>query len=155
MPIGSTLALIASLATIAGTGTTVGLELANQPGSPKPPSTTPTAQTPADQSAIQQQQKALISQQAPNVLSQTSGLTNPDYVAQISKLLSGTAGQSGSSGAAQQAIAQAFGLPPNLLGGGGSATTKSFTPAGTGGSTSGSNASTQPVALTDFVSQYF
>jgi len=145
---------IAAITGIAGTGVGLGLELSNQPGSPKPASVTPP--TPAQQSATQQQEKALISQQAPNVLSQTSGLTNPDYVAQISQLLSGTAGQSGSSGAAQQAIAQAFGLPPSIFSGTGGPTpaVSGFKPAGSGSNTTGSNASTQPVALADFVNQY-
>jgi hypothetical protein len=139
MPFGSTLAIIASIASLAGTGITVGETLANQPGSPKPPPTTPAAETPAQQTATQNQQKALINQQLPNILSETSGLANPDYVKQIAQLLSGTAGQSGSSGAASSAVERAFGLPAN------------FTPAGSPGS--GAN-SAAPVSLSDFVNNY-
>jgi len=152
MPIGTTLALIASLATIAGTGTELGLTLANQPGSPKP--VTPAAPTPAQNAATQLQQKALISQQLPNVISQTSGLANPEYAAEIAKLLSGTAGQPGSTGAAQQAIAAAFGLPATAFGGGGATPTAKFTPAGAAPNTSAATDPTSPVSLSEFVKQF-
>ncbi len=117
--------------------------------SPKPVPAS-TATTPAQQQLTQNQQKALINEQAPNVVSQTSGLTNPDYVAQISQLLSGTAGQSGAPGAAQDVIAKVFGLQGGAPSGGASG----FTPAGATASSSASASPTSPVSLSDFVNSF-
>ena len=148
-PLLAALPIIAAIGSLAGTGVGLGLELSNRPGSPKPPSTTttPAVQTPAEQSQQQAQQKALISQQTPNVLSATSGLANPAYVEQIASLLSGTAGQPGSTGAAQQAVGSAFGF--NSLPG----TPKSFTPSGGAGG-SGGGTSGAPNNLSDFVNSF-
>jgi len=151
-PVIALLPTIAAIAGLAGTGVGLGLELSNQPGSPKP--VTPAAPTPAQNAATQLQQKALISQQVPNVISQTSGLANPEYAAEIAKLLSGTAGQPGSTGAAQQAIAAAFGLPPTAFGGGGATPTAKFTPAGAAPNTSAAADPTSPVSLSEFVKQF-
>ena len=143
------LPLLAAAVAIAGTGTGVGLELANQPGKPKPPP----PPTPAALNTLQNQEKAAISAEAPNVISATSGLANPDYVAQISQLLAGTGGQTGSTGAAREAIASAFGLPMgDITSGAGGAGAKPFTPAGTG-STPNPNANA-PVNLSDFVERF-
>lgn len=145
-----TLSIIAAAATIAGTGTGLGLELANQPGKPKPPP----PPTPAQINTNQNAERAAISAQAPNVISATSGLANPDYVAQISQLLAGTGGQTGSTGAARQAIASAFGIPESSItsGTGGGGTTP-FTPAGAG--PPNPNSANEPVNLSDFVGRFF
>ena len=152
-PLIAALPIIAAVAGLAGTGVGLGLELSNQPGSPKP--VTPTAPTPAQNAVTQNQEKALIGQQLPNVLSQTSGLANPEYLAQMAQLLAGTAGSPGSTGAAQQAIAQAFGLPPGAFTGGGGATPASrFTPAGANPNTSAATDPTTPVSLSEFVKSF-
>lgn len=145
------LPLIAAAVTIGGTGTTVGLDIANSGGSKPAPIAPP---TPAVINAEQNQEKAVISQQAPNILAQTSGLANPDYVATISQLLSNTGGQTGSAGAAGDVIKQLFGLSagsPSPLGSGGS--TGSFTPASSAQG-SNPNAGSSPVNLSDFVNRF-
>jgi hypothetical protein len=147
MPFGTTLAIIASIAGLAGTGISVGETLANRPSAPKtPPATpaTPATQTPAQQSQQLATERGIISQQLPNILSETSGLANPGYVEQVATLLSGQGGAPGSTGAAQQAVNSAFGF--NQLPG----TPKSFTPAGAGGS-SGTNPVGADTGLSDFV----
>jgi hypothetical protein len=147
-PLLAALPAIAAIGGLAGTGVGLGLELSNQPGTPKPTPTPPP--TPAAITDTQNQEKALISQNAPNVLSQTSGLANPDYVAQISQLLAGTGGQTGSTGAARQIVQQLFGLPG--LPGAGSGT--QFTPAGaTSGATGPAPAATD-TKLSDFVNSF-
>jgi hypothetical protein len=153
-PLLAALPLIAAIGGLAGTGVGLGLELSNQPGSPAP--TTPNAgATAATNNANMQAEKAAISQQTPNVNAATSGLANPDYVAQIAQLLAGTAGNPGSQGAAQQSIAQAFGLPGGSGTGGttpGQGTsTSNFTPAGANPSPAAQN---NPVNLSDFVTRF-
>src|ERR1700690_1041705 len=120
-----------------------------QPSAPKPSTPTP-AQTAAQALEVQNSEKAAIGQQAPNIISSTSGLANPDYVAQISQLLSGTANSPGASGAAKSVIQQLFGLSG---GGGGTGGGGGFTPAGPA-STSNSAAPTNE-NLTDFANQFF
>jgi hypothetical protein len=147
-PVLAALPLIAAVASIAGTGVGLGLELSNSGGStpkPVPPS-------PATINQNQQAIKASIGQEAPNVISSTSGLANPDYVAQISQLLAGTGGQTGSTGAARQVAAQLFGLNSGSVNPSGAAPTPSFTPAGTG-QNPGPEASS-PVQLTDFIQRF-
>jgi hypothetical protein len=114
-----------------------------------------------------QQQAGAIGQQEPNVIAQTSGFTNPEFVAQISNLLAGTAGQPGATSAANMATNQTFGLNPAVarafglnapattaMGGGGGAATTPFTPAG---ATANNPAllPNSPTALSDFVDSYF
>ncbi len=154
MPIASTLALIGTIVGLGATGTELGMSLANRPGTPKTPTTpaAPAQQSQASQDATQNQQKALINQQLPDILSNTSGLVNPEYAKQMAELLSGTAGQSGATGAASSAVSSAFGLP-SFGGAGGKG---DFVPAGAGNANSGgsANASTNPVALSDFLNSY-
>jgi hypothetical protein len=140
------LPLIAAIVGIGASGFGIGETLANQPSGKPPAAPLPTA---AQISGQQQPEKAAIGQQAPNILSSTSGLVNPDYVAQISQLLAGTAGNTGSTGAARQVAQQLFGLP-GLPGAGGGA--QPSTPARTG-------ATTPPPAgadtkLSDFLNQF-
>ena len=142
---------LAAIVSIAATGTGLGLELSNQPSTPK--ATT----TPAGVSALQTQQtqnaeRAAVSQQLPNLLASTSGLANPEYLQSMVQLLAGTAGQAGSTGAAKNAIAQAFGLPAGALPAGTQGTSATnFTPAGT---SSSPNPSAAPVNLSDFAERF-
>lgn len=141
---------IAAATSIGATGVGLGLELSNQPGgAPKaaPP-------TPAVINAEQNQEKAAISQQAPNILAQTSGLANPDYIAQISQLLANTGGQTGSAGAAGQVVKQLFGLSggstsPATSGG----ATGNFTPASSSPTPNPAGANS-PVNLSDFLNRF-
>lgn len=149
----ATLTLIATIASLAGTGTSLGLSLANQPGKPKPPPVTPPGVTALQNTATQNAQRAAIGRETPNIIGATSGLANPEYVSSIAQILAGTAGQSGSSGAARDAIAKAFGLPSGTATPGAqNASTSNFTPAGTGAS--GETAPPGPTNLSDFVSQF-
>ena len=150
------LGIIAALASLAATGTELGMSLANRPSAPKP------QPAPAGVTALQNQQRtnaerSAISGQTPNVLSATSGLANPEYVAQISQLLAGTAGQPGSRGAADAIIRQVFGLPavpgagPGAVPAGTQGT--NFTPA----SASNANLTVPPPGgsgISDFVSSF-
>ena len=145
-PLVAALPVIAAVAGLAGTGVGLGLELSNQPGG----ATTPPP-TPAVINQEQQQEKAAISQQAPNILAQTSGLANPDYVAQLAQLLAGTGGQTGSQGAASQIASQLFGLSPGTPATPGAGS--SFTPAGTGTANNPAPANSQ-VQLSDFVNRF-
>lgn len=151
-----TLGVIAAITSIAGTGTGLGLQLANQPDSPKPPAaTTPAAPTPQQQAQTALQQKAAVSQQLPTIEGLTSGFANPEYYGQQGAIAAGVAGQPGGTGSAARAVEAAFGLPPGSLAGGGSnATPAKFTPAGTGTSSSGAFP-TGPADLSEFVSTFF
>jgi hypothetical protein len=135
---------LAAIVSIAGTGTGLGLELSGfgKPSTPKAPTTPPAVTALADQQKVNQE-KSAISSQVPNLLSETSGLANPDYIAQMAKLISGTGGP-GSDQAVKDIIASVFGFP---------STTPKFTPAGTGGDTSGAFAAT-PVQLSDFTNRF-
>ena len=152
-PLLAILPAIAAIGSLAGTGVGLGLELSNQPGSPAP--TTNAGVTAATNNANVNAERAAVAQQTPNVTSATSGLTSPDYVAQIAQLLAGTAGNPGSSGAAQQAINQAFGLgggtggttPPGVQG-----TSTSNLP--TAGSNPAPGAQSAPINLSEFVSRF-
>lgn len=85
---------------------TAGVGLADTiSGPPKPPGPpTPTPPT------IQQltQQRALVAQQAPNVVGATSGLANPAYDSLMAQILAGTLGQPGSTAAGAAATGQNF-----------------------------------------------
>lgn len=148
-----TIALISLIASLGFGGTELGLNLANRPSAPKAPGPTPGV-TALQNTATQNAEKAAIGQQVPNILASTSGLANPEYTSQIAQLLAGTAGASGSSGAAKSAVAKAFGLPEDTTGssGGQATSTSNFKPAGVGGSPTGGAG--EPVALSDFVSQF-
>jgi hypothetical protein len=156
-PLLAILPAIAAIGSLAGTGVGLGLELSNQPGKPKPPTITPP--TAAQLASTQNQEKSLISQNAPNVLEQTSGLANPDYVAQISQLLAGTGGQTGSTGAARDVVSRLFGLPtgpgasPGAVAPPATPGATNFTPAGTASAANPASAQT-PVALSDFVDRF-
>lgn len=148
-------ATIIGIIGLALSGATTGYSLANRPGTPKPASTVPPPGVTALQNtATQNAQKAAIGRETPNIIGETSGLANPEYVASIAQTLAGTAGQSGSSGAARDAIARAFGLPA----GGGTApgtqntATSNFVPAGTG--SSGEAPAPGQTNLSDFVTQF-
>lgn len=93
-PVLAVLPIIASIASIAGTGVGLGLELSNQPSSPKP--VTPTAAQTADTAnQTKQNQLASLSQQTPNIQAATGGSLSPDAWAQLSDILSGQAGSPG------------------------------------------------------------
>jgi hypothetical protein len=153
---------IAAIASLAATGIGLGETLSNQPGAPKPPTTTPTQPTPAQQTTNRQQLEAAAVQQDPTLLAETGGYANPGYLASQSSLLSGGAGQPGGylsalQGANQQfginpAVARAFGLPSGPISGTSAATTP-FTPAGAGSNNVGGP--TGPTALSDFVNAFF
>ena len=129
--------LIPFIVAAIGAGTTI-YGLTNQPSAPKVPAAPPAGVTALQNEQKQQAEKASIGQQVPNVLASTSGLANPEYVAQIAKVLAGETGP-GSSSAARSAVGAAFGLPP-------------FTPAGSGG---GGTGSTSPTSLSDFADTIF
>jgi hypothetical protein len=155
-PLLAILPAIAAIGSLAGTGVGLGLELSNSGGGGAKDTTTPNAGvTAATNNANLQAEKAAISSQTPNVNSATSGLANPDYVASIAQLLAGTAGNPGSSGAAKQAVAQAFGLPSGSGTAGttpGQATsTSNFTPAG---ANPNPNAEQAPANLSEFVQRF-
>jgi len=151
----ATLTLIATIASLAGTGTSLGLSLANQPSAPKAAPATPGV-TALQNAATVNAEKAAIGQQTPNVIGATSGLANPEYVAQISQLLAGTAGQPGSRGAASDAVAKAFGLPPGVIGGATppgrqASSTTNFKPAGVDANP---NPGAAPTNLSDFLTTF-
>jgi len=148
-PVIAALPIIAAVAGLAGTGVGLGLELSNSGGG----SSKPVPPTPAVINQNQQAIKASIGQEAPNIISSTSGLANPDYVAQIAQLLAGTGGETGSTGAARQVAAQLFGLNADSVNPSGAASTPSFTPAGTGQNPNSAE-SNSPVQLTDFINRF-
>lgn len=100
------LGIIASIGSLAGAGTSIGLAAANA-GSGTP--TTPATPTPTPPNAQQLlQQKAAVSQQEPNVVGATSGLASPSYDSLIAQILAGTVGQPGSNAAGASATGQSF-----------------------------------------------
>lgn len=149
-PLLALLPVIAGIDGLAATGIGLGETLSNQPGK-APATATPTGPTAAQQTATINAEKAAVSQQAPNVISDTSGLANPDYIKSITQLLAGTAGTTGSNGAATQAINSAFGLPGGGSPGTQNTSTSNFTPAGVNPNP---NAAAQPVQLSDFVNSF-
>lgn len=160
MPVLSTLATIA---TIVGAGVSVGAtgyELANQPGTPKPPITTPTAPTAAEAAQTAAAQKAAVGQQLPTIEGLTSGYANPGYYSQQGALAAGVAGQPGGESNAMAAVEKAFGFPPGTLtgiaGGGGGTTpsTAKFKPAGVSDTAQGAFP-TGTTDLSNFVNTFF
>lgn len=102
------LPVIAAIAGLAGTGISVGETLANSGGgAPSPTTPTTPAPTPPNAQALAQQ-KALVSQQTPNVVGATSGLASPGYDSLIAQILAGTLGQPGSTAAGNAATGQNF-----------------------------------------------
>lgn len=125
---------IGAASAIAGAGTTIGEAIANSGGgAPTPtPAAAPTATPPNTQALAQQ--RALVSQQTPNVVGATSGLASPSYDSLIAQILAGTVGQPGSTAA------------------GNAATGQNFTPA----NAQATNAAVQgqPIALSDFLNNF-
>lgn len=121
--------LVAAIASLAGTGIGLGETLANQPGSPKPPSL---ADTTASADKTKQSQIAALSQETPNIQAATGGSLSPDAWAQLAAILSGQAGNPG-IGASQQD------LVTKLLSGnsGGTVTAGNNAPGATPGTTGG------------------
>ena len=153
MPLISTLAAIAG---IASAGISGGLAIDNAVNAPSttPPNPSSTTPTPAQQQQQITQQKAAVSQELPSIEGLTSGYANPGYYAQQA---GSQAGVPQSSNTALQAVEQAFGFPPGTLssgaGGGGTAATKPYTPAGTGGASDGAFPNS-PVDLSNFVNSF-
>lgn len=119
------LPLLAGAGSLAGTG--IGIANAVS-GAPKPPA--PSLPTPPTTQALGQE-RALVSQQLPNVVGATSGLASPSYDSLIAQILAGVLGQPGAAAA------------------GASATGQNFSPA----NSQATNAAVQgtPVQLSDFV----
>ena len=98
--------IITAIAAAASTSL-AGYELANQPGSPKPPSsTTPAPLTATQGNAV----KASVGGQLPNLQALTGGSLSPETSAVLAQLASGTAGDPQTAGLTQQVINQFFGL---------------------------------------------
>ena len=132
-PLLAALPAIAAAVGIAGTGITTGLEVSGALGGGAPP--TPTAPTPTTPNQQQlMQQKALVSQEAPNVVGQTSGLASPSYDSIIAQILAGVTGQPGANAA------------------GAAATGQQFTPANNQPTNAAVNG--QPANLSDFVNSF-
>lgn len=131
MPV--TLALAGLLAGLAGTGASIGETIANSGGGGKTATPTTPTPTPPNAQALAQQ-RALVSQQTPNVVGATSGLASPSYDSLIAQILAGTVGQPGSTAA------------------GNAATGQNFTPA----NAQATNAAVQgqPIALSDFLNNF-
>jgi hypothetical protein len=146
------LPIIAAIAGLAGTGVGVGLDIADASGN-KTPATPATPATPTSTGPTQQQLsqlKSAISAQAPNVIGETSGLANPEYVAQMSQLLAGTSNSPGSTGQAQSVIQSLFGGAPQ---GPTPAQNQPFQATGTGTQT-GPPSVGAGAGLSDFVNQF-
>jgi hypothetical protein len=125
-------AWVATLGSVAGAGIS-GVEALSQGGGKDP---TGQAQIAAAKTAAAQptaigptqaQLAGAISPQSSNILEETSGLANQDYVASIAQIIAGTAGTPGSSGSANSVVRQLFGL---------GGPTPNFTPVGTTETTS-------------------
>jgi len=101
--------LIIPIITLATTGIGIGETLSNQPSAPKPASTTPTV-TPAQAIDTSKQQQNAEAAQFPNIQSLTGGSLSPEAKAQMSLILSGQAGQPGSSAASQDLLLRLFGI---------------------------------------------
>jgi hypothetical protein len=143
---------LAAIIGIAGTGASIGMginssidnsnfqnqQLAAQQAAAKNQSTV-TPPTPAGPSQGSLQQ--VIGQTANDLVSNTSGLANPDYYGTLAPIFSGQAGQTNTPSALSQVM-------KNLFGGSNSTTNQSFTPAGT---TPGPE--TGQINLSDFVYQ--
>jgi hypothetical protein len=92
------LPIIAAIGSLAGTGVGLGLELSNQPGTPKAAAPPTVAQTTPGADATKTAQEASIAEQFPNLQASTGGSLSPDAWIQLSQMISGTAGTPGVSG---------------------------------------------------------
>lgn len=112
MPIASTIATVAAIASLAGTGISVGETLANQPGSstPKPPTQ---AQNDTSAAATRKSQEASLSSQFPNLQAQVGGALSPDAYVQLAQILSGQAGQPGIGASSSDLITKLAGNNSN------------------------------------------
>jgi hypothetical protein len=99
--------LLAAIGGLAGAGTAIGSTVYNAVSQPGPQTPTTPAPTPPSTQTLDQQ-KALVSQQLPNVIGATSGLASPSYDSLISQILAGVSGQSGANAAGAAATGQAF-----------------------------------------------
>ena len=90
-----------------GAGTSIGLDLSNQPSSaPATTTPTPTAQTPATSTG----QKAAVANALPTLQFLTGGSVSPEYAAQWGGQQTGVNSDPQSAGNVQAAINQFFGL---------------------------------------------
>jgi hypothetical protein len=91
-----------------GGAASLGETIANIGGG-KPNAAAPSTPAPTPPDAQQLlQQKALVSQQLPNVIGATSGLANPDYDSLVAQILSGVVGQPGANAAGKAATGDTF-----------------------------------------------
>jgi hypothetical protein len=125
-------AAIAAIATAAAAGTGAGLAIdqsVTAPGTPKAP-VGPQPLTSPQTGAV----KAAVGQEAPDIVSATGGSVSPAYTLALSQLFGGVGPTQGTSGTAQGAINNLFGLGgsgPTTAGVGTVPTTgQSFQPAG-------------------------
>lgn len=136
-PVLALLPIIAAITGIAGTGVGLGLELSNQPGSPKAATPSP-ADTAAAADKTKQSQIAALSQQTPNIQANTGGSLSPDAWAQLAAVLSGQAGTPGIGSSQQDLITKII----SGNSGGGTVTAGNNTGGGVPGSPSGLTNST-------------
>lgn len=97
--------IIASIASIAGAGTSIGEAIANSGGPSAPKAATAPAVTPPNAQQLAQQ-RALVGQQVPNVDAATSGAASPEYQSLMAQILSGVLGQPGANAAGASATGQ-------------------------------------------------
>jgi|SRR5215469_16930733 len=98
---------IGAAASIAGAGTSIGEAIANSGGHPNAPTPQTPGPTPPNTQQLAQQ-RALVSQQLPNLVSATGGTASPEYDALMAQILSGVIGQPGAAQSAGQAVGQNF-----------------------------------------------
>jgi hypothetical protein len=127
--------LLGTIGGLASAGVGIGEAVAGG-GAPQTPTPTPPgAPTPTPPNAAQlMQQKALVSQQEPNVVGATSGAASPEYDSLISQILAGVTGQPGANAA------------------GGAATGQQFTPANSQSTNAAVNGTTPN--LSDFINNF-
>jgi uncharacterized protein YneF (UPF0154 family) len=125
----------------------------NNPPTPNPTQTTPQMAQPPSQSQLNQIHAALASQ-APNVISQTSGLANPEYLNQMIQLLAQTANTPGSQGQANSVVNSIYGSGGGSTGGPAPTPNQPFQVAGTGGGGQGPTTPGSGAGLSDFVNQF-
>lgn len=126
---GAVAGLIASSVAAATGVSSLAYSAANQPSAPKAP-VGPQPLTSPQTNAV----KAAVGQEAPDIVSQTGGSVSPAYTLALSQLFGGVGPTQGTSGTAQSAIDNLFGLGgngPTTAGVGTVPTTgQSFQPAG-------------------------
>jgi hypothetical protein len=136
-PLLALLPTIAAITGIAGTGVGLGMELSNQPGTPKPATAAPAA-IDANAIGVQKNQEVSASNQFPSIQAATGGALSPDAWVQLSQLLTGSAGTPGVSGGNTDLISKI--LNGNTGGTGVSAGASPTPPApGTSGLTAGNS----------------